>query len=93
MGKREFPLIPIDLVLRSHFNSVSIICDVGMPVLITHSPDDQVVPYEMGRALFEAAVEPKRFLNLDGIHCATEYLAEPDYRSAVKSILFGENQH
>jgi len=38
-------------------------------VLITHSPTDKVVPYEMGRILFKNANEPKYFLELKGDHC------------------------
>jgi len=38
------------------------------PVLIAHSPEDEIVPFEHGRALYEAANPPKRFLELAGGH-------------------------
>jgi len=36
------------------------------PKLFIHSPQDEVVPYELGRRLYEAAGEPKRFLDIPG---------------------------
>ena len=40
--------------------------DVKCPVLFFHGTDDCVIPYEHGRALFELAREPKRFVSIDG---------------------------
>jgi len=38
------------------------------PVLIAHSPEDEIIPFEHGRALFAAANPPKQFLELAGGH-------------------------
>jgi len=37
-------------------------------VLIAHSPEDDIVPFEHGRALFAAAHPPRQFLELAGGH-------------------------
>lgn len=37
---------------------------VGEPLLVIHSTRDEVVPYEHGRRIFEAAREPKTFCEL-----------------------------
>jgi len=42
--------------------------DVAAPVLIAHSPEDDIIPFEHGRALFAAANPPKQFLELAGGH-------------------------
>ncbi len=42
--------------------------DVRSPVLVVHSPEDEIIPYRHGRALFDAAHEPKAFLDLQGDH-------------------------
>ncbi len=55
--------------VRSPYKSKKIIAELHIPVLITHSPTDKVVPYEMGRILFKNANEPKYFLELKGDHC------------------------
>lgn len=40
--------------------------DVHAPVLVMHGTHDEVIPYRMGRQLFEAAHEPKANLWIDG---------------------------
>jgi pimeloyl-ACP methyl ester carboxylesterase len=44
--------------------------DVQDPVLVIHSPDDAVVPFDHGQRLYELAGEPKEFLEIDGPHLA-----------------------
>lgn len=67
MGKRMFPLLPRWLC-RIHFKSIDRIDDVRCPVLVVHSKDDTLVPYDMGRAIFAAANEPKTFVEISGDH-------------------------
>ena len=38
-----------------------------MPLLVIHGDRDEIVPLAHGRALFEAAPEPKRMEVLDGV--------------------------
>lgn len=40
----------------------------SLPLLIMHSRDDQVIPYENGEALYQAATPPRAFLALRGDH-------------------------
>lgn len=42
-----------------------------IPLMMTHSPEDQVVPYEKGRRLFEIASEPKVWIENAGPHIST----------------------
>lgn len=41
------------------------------PLLMFHSPDDQVVPYEQGRSLYDLATVPKQWQDSKGRHIAT----------------------
>jgi fermentation-respiration switch protein FrsA (DUF1100 family) len=60
---RQFaPILPIRLLLRDQFDSLSIIGKLRMPLLIMHGEQDRLVSFRLGRALFEAAPEPKRFV-------------------------------
>lgn len=54
--------------VRHDFPSLSKIKDIHAPLLVIHSPEDDVIPYEHGRKLFEAANEPKTFLEIRGSH-------------------------
>jgi putative redox protein len=42
------------------------IAELGLPLLVFHSPDDQVISIEHGRRIFDAATHPKSFIALDG---------------------------
>lgn len=68
MGKLYYPYLPIRLLIRHRYNSINHLKKVHCPVLIIHSPDDRVVPFFMGRSLYEAANPPKRFLEIHGSH-------------------------
>ncbi|MBD3403510.1 alpha/beta fold hydrolase [candidate division GN15 bacterium] len=89
MGKRMFPFLPIGLLIRFEFDSLSKIGKLACPVLVTHSPDDEIVPYDMGQQLFDAANEPKRFVELDGGHNNRGYFDDPAYREALLSVING----
>jgi fermentation-respiration switch protein FrsA (DUF1100 family) len=41
---------------------------VRCPVLVIHSPDDEIVPYEHGKRLFAAAPGHKQFVKRQGGH-------------------------
>jgi hypothetical protein len=61
---------------------------VGAPKLFIHSPRDEVVPYELGRRLYEAAPEPKRFLEIEGAsHNDTDVVGGHRYFDAVRAFV------
>ena len=61
----HMPLIP-RILIRTQMDSAAAIVRVRCPVLVIHSPDDEIVPYGMGRRLFELAPGPKRWLEVPG---------------------------
>jgi len=54
-----YPYIPVKLLLKDHFDSISKISKVKTPVLIFHGYLDDVMPISHGRRMLEAANEPK----------------------------------
>lgn len=42
------------------------VADLGRPLMVFHSPDDDIVPIEEARQIFTAARHPKSFIALDG---------------------------
>lgn len=50
--------------IPDRFDSLSKIASLDEPVLILHGPRDRVVPFEHGQALFDAAPEPRTFVEL-----------------------------
>jgi len=51
---------------RNKFDSVGKLPRVGCPVLVAHGDRDEVIPVAQGRALYEAAPEPKRLVVIPG---------------------------
>jgi uncharacterized protein len=68
VAARHYPYLPVRFLSRYQYNSLETIARVTAPVMIAHSPDDNLVPYRHGEALYAAANEPKEFLKLSGSH-------------------------
>jgi len=65
MAGAHYPFVP-KFMIRTRMDSLGKISTISCPKLFTHSQSDQVVPYRLGRALYEAASEPKRFHEVVG---------------------------
>lgn len=59
-------IIPVKSLTTLEFNSVEKIRQYRGPVLISHGDADEVVPFEHGLSLYEAAPGPKTFIRLRG---------------------------
>ncbi len=68
MAVKIYPFLPARLLSRFEYNTLEYLRSVTCPVFVAHSPQDDIVPFEQGRALFQAAPEPKQFLELQGGH-------------------------
>ena len=65
----HYPYVPVSLLLRDRFDSLSAIGRVRAPILLLHGERDRVVPIRFGHALFAAAPEPKEsWFSPDGSH-------------------------
>ncbi len=81
--------LPIVWLITQHFDASARIAQVGSPVLFVHGSEDSMVTPQLGRALYELALPPKRFVLVQGaVHENTDVLGEPQYRQALQE-LFG----
>jgi fermentation-respiration switch protein FrsA (DUF1100 family) len=62
----HFPWLPVRWLMRNRLDSLSKIGNYRGPLLMCHGRPDTIVPYELGRRLFEAANEPKHWIGLPG---------------------------
>ena len=86
MAAATMPFIPRFLI-RTKMNSVDKIPRVSCPKLFIHSPVDEIVPYELGRRLFERAEEPKEFYEVPNAGHNETYIAAGDkYFSRFKEF-------
>ena len=60
-AKIYYPYLPVSLLLKDKFNSEDKIKSIKIPILIMHGKNDQIIPFTMGKELFEKANEPKYF--------------------------------
>ncbi len=58
-GKSKYPIFPIKLLLKDKYESDKKIKNIKSPVLIMHGEEDQIVPFWMGKKMFQMANEPK----------------------------------
>jgi hypothetical protein len=59
VAQHHYPFIPASALVRDRFDSLAKIGQVTAPILVLHGERDRVVPLRFGRALFDAAPEPK----------------------------------
>ena len=68
IGQKFYPYMPVKWFARFSYRTIDYIKDVHCPMMIIHSQNDEVVPFEFGLELYEAANEPKEFIEIFGSH-------------------------
>ena len=61
MGKKYYPFFPVSFLLKDKFESYKKINKIFIPILVMHGKVDRIVPYEMGKKIYELANRPKFF--------------------------------
>jgi fermentation-respiration switch protein FrsA (DUF1100 family) len=82
-----FPLLSRLVVVRYDFDTVARLAQVRCPVLVLHSPTDEIMPYRLGEKLFQSAHEPKRFVALQGDHNSGFLQSQPQYQEALAEFI------
>ena len=58
-AKKFYPYIPVKFLLKDKFENYKKIKNINSPILIMHGEVDQIVPFKMGKKIYEIANEPK----------------------------------
>jgi hypothetical protein len=74
MARAHYPIVPGLGSFRNKFDSIGRIATVRAPVLFIHGDKDEIVPYELGQRLYEAAKPEKDFYTIRGAHHNDTYL-------------------
>ena len=64
-AKIYYPYLPVKFLLKDKYESEKKIKNIKTPVLIMHGKKDNIVPFYMGKKLFEIANKPKKFLQIE----------------------------
>jgi len=68
IARDAFPWLLVWPFIVHRFPTKDKIARIQSPLLIVHSPQDNIIPYRHGKKLFDLATEPKTFLEIHGDH-------------------------
>jgi len=81
------------LLVNGAWNSAGTAANIDIPALCIHSPEDEIVPYRLGRRLYEALAGEKYFYTKRGDHNSGFLLSMPEYWRRLDEFItkyFGE---
>ena len=87
MAARLYPFLPARLITRLKFPVRAYVTQISSPLLVVHSRQDEIIPFDMGEAVFAAAPGPKEFLELSGDHNGGFQLNRNRYQAAIGEFL------
>jgi fermentation-respiration switch protein FrsA (DUF1100 family) len=87
LGAEVYWFLPVRWMLRFRYETAKYVRDVQCPVLVVHSRDDDMVPYHHGQAVFQAAPQPKEFLEIRGSHNEGFSDSQDVYSPALRRFL------
>ena len=90
VARAVFPVLSHITLLRYEFNAADYLKPVSAPVLVIHSPEDEIIPFALGEHLYQVANEPKAFFALQGDHNSGFLRSQPEYNRALQQFL---NEH
>ncbi|CAN5393010.1 alpha/beta hydrolase [soil metagenome] len=86
-GTFKWGWLPIGPLITQRFDAGSKIGKVKAPVLVVHGSEDRLIPERLGRALYEKASQPKRFVLVEGgSHHNTNSVGQRQYREALREV-------
>jgi hypothetical protein len=87
MRSYAYPFLPQGLA-PDIYRSIDLIRHIHEPLLILHGDADTVVPFAMGKSLYEEAPPPKRFVPFAGAgHAELHVVATEKYLQAIETFL------
>ena len=93
IGKKFYPYMPVRWFARFSYKTIDYVKDVHCPVMMIYSRNDEVVPFEFGLELYEAANEPKEFVEIFGSHNDGFLVSAEIYKKAWMKWLKFIKQH
>tara|TARA_A100001037_G_C15077909_1_gene602695 strand:+ start:343 stop:1155 length:813 start_codon:yes stop_codon:yes gene_type:complete len=60
-GKFYYFYLPVSLLLKDRYETIKKLKNIKIPILVMHGEKDKIVPFKMGKKVFNEANEPKFF--------------------------------
>lgn len=87
LAHSAFPVLSRLVMIRFNFDTQARVRELAAPVLVIHSPQDEIIPYELGRKVFDASLSPKSFLAMQGDHNTGFLRSQPAYEQGISEFL------
>lgn len=87
MARALYPMFPATWLARYRYDTRTALGSVTSPVLIMHSPEDEIVPFSHAQALLASARGPKRLVALRGGHNEAVSLSRDLYVRGIGEFL------
>lgn len=88
MAGRMFPILPVGWFMSSELDTLSYVAHLNVPKLFLHGTADSIIPYTLGRELYQGAADPKEFYNIAGAgHNNTIRVGGSDYFDKIKEFI------
>ncbi len=87
LAAQLYPLVPVRWIARLQYNTKTFLQAVKIPVLVIHSRDDEIIPFEHAERLFSNANDPKQLLTLRGGHNDGFLVSGQQYINGLKDFL------
>jgi fermentation-respiration switch protein FrsA (DUF1100 family) len=88
MARTRLPFLPLGPFIATRYDNMARIRELRMPLLLLHGTLDEVIPFAQGRALYDAAPQPKAFYAIEGAgHNDTYLVGGRAYWKAVVDFL------
>jgi pimeloyl-ACP methyl ester carboxylesterase len=86
VGKRHYPFLPVNWMLKHRFDSVALAPAIKAPVLCIVASRDEIIPAQHAKRLYEAWGGEKRWVELEGAgHNSTDNAA--NYWTSIAAFL------
>ena len=87
MGQRFYPFLPVRWLTHIKYDTEKYAATVSCPVLVAHSKNDEIIPYDEGRKIFHAVSETKYFLEMQGGHNDGFMVSGSSYIQGLESFI------
>ena len=59
LAKKYYPYLPVKILLKDKYESEKKLRKINTPILVMHGEQDTIVPFEMGKRIYEISLQPK----------------------------------
>jgi hypothetical protein len=87
IARQLYPFLPVRLITRLRYPVAEYASRLECPVLVVHSRNDEIIPFEMGRSIYAAVKQRKSFLELRGDHNNGFFISRHDYIAGLNSFV------